>query len=93
MDIGLESPVPPICFYITEFPVKIRSDRSIRIDQHPLEPSPEEGEDRRSRGWRNFSKKRKSEEERSWSSGPPVPHHLEEFSIFRLRAEDLLKLD
>lgn len=67
MDIGLESPVPPICFHITEFPVKIRSDRSIRIEQHPLEPSPEEGEDWRSRGWRNFSKKRKSEEERSWS--------------------------
>lgn len=70
MDIGHRIIPGSIYSFLDGF--KIQSDRSIRVDRHPrlLESSPEEGggQDWRSRGSRNFSKK-----EHSWSVECPPP--------------------
>lgn len=96
MDIGLESPVPPICFSHHRISRPLKFDP---IDRSALTNTRSNPPQRRGRtgevaGGEIFRKKEKVKRNvRGRSSGPPVPHHLEEFSIFRLRAEDLLKLD
>ena len=80
-------------FRISRDGFKIQSDRSIRfaIDTPDCSNPPQrKGEDRIGEvAVREIFRKKKVR----GRSSAPLPRHLKEFSIFRLRAEDLLKLD
>lgn len=91
MDIGHRIIPGSIYSFLDGF--KIQSDRSIRVDRHLrlLESSPQrKGEDRIGEVAVREIFRKKNVRGRS---SAPLPRHLKEFSIFRLRAEDLLKLD